>query len=121
VRQERSTEVSDLWEKVVIKRQGSEKESQRLRDLWKEYSFRVLKIPDEEILVVQRVNIHIPPYARVFASLKCSLCGEDTMEPRARLKDGKIVCLPCSGQLFYQLAGDGITLISSNSVSTDKQ
>jgi len=33
------------------------------------------------------------------------------MEPRARMKDGKYVCLPCSGQPYYQLAGDGMSII----------
>ncbi|PIW86912.1 MAG: formylmethanofuran dehydrogenase, partial [Nitrospirae bacterium CG_4_8_14_3_um_filter_41_47] len=26
---------------------------------------------------------------------RCALCGEKMMEPRARIKDGKIVCIPC--------------------------
>jgi formylmethanofuran dehydrogenase subunit E len=111
-RQERSSEVSELWEKVVAKRQGSEEESRKLTDLWIDYSFRVLKIPDEEILRIQKVKIHVPSYARVFDSAKCSLCGENFIETRSRLKDGKVVCLPCSGQAYYQLAGDGITASS---------
>ncbi|PIV44001.1 MAG: hypothetical protein COS27_03285, partial [Nitrospirae bacterium CG02_land_8_20_14_3_00_41_53] len=30
-----------------------------------------------------------------YPSLRCALCGEKMMEPRARIKDGKIVCIPC--------------------------
>jgi formylmethanofuran dehydrogenase subunit E len=111
VAKERSPEASTLWDKVVVKRSGSEEESQRLRDLWQELSFRVLEIPDEEILVTNKVNIDVPAYARIFSSTKCSMCGESIMEPRVRMKDGKVVCLPCSGQAYYQLDGDGMSLV----------
>jgi formylmethanofuran dehydrogenase subunit E len=112
VNQERSPEANELWEKVVVKRCGSEAESQRLSELWEELSFRVLELPDEEILDIKRVNIEVPAYARIFASVKCSVCGENVMEPRARMKDGKPICLPCSDQAYYQLAGDGISIVS---------
>jgi formylmethanofuran dehydrogenase subunit E len=112
VTQERSPEAAGLWEKVVVKRIGTEDESKRLTELWKELSFRVLEIPDEEILNIKKVNINVPAYARIFSSTRCSVCGESIMEPRARLKDGKFVCLPCSGQAYYQLAGDGMTIVS---------
>jgi formylmethanofuran dehydrogenase subunit E len=108
---ERSPEANELWEKVVVKRSGSEEESQRLRDLWRELSFRVLEIPDEEVLDIKKVNIDVPAYARIFSSATCSVCGESIMEPRVRLQDGKPVCLPCSGQAYYQLASDGIAAI----------
>jgi formylmethanofuran dehydrogenase subunit E len=109
VHQERSPEANELWEKVVVKRSGTEADSKRLRELWKELSFRVLEIPDEEVFDIKKVNIDVPAYARIFSSVKCSVCGENIMEPRARLKDGKPVCLPCSGHAYYQLAGDGIS------------
>lgn len=111
VAEERSAETNELWEKVVVRRCGSDEESKRLTELWSEMSLRVLDIPDEEVLEVKKVNIEVPAYARIFASVKCSICGEDVIEPRARMKDGKPVCLPCSGQAYYQLAGDGISAV----------
>jgi formylmethanofuran dehydrogenase subunit E len=110
--QERSPEAARLWEKVVLKRSGSEAESKRLNELWQELSFKVLELPDDELLVIKKVNIDVPDYARIFASVKCSVCGESIMEPRARIKDGKPICLPCSDHAYYQLAGDGISIVS---------
>lgn len=107
---ERSPEANELWEKVVIKRCGSEDESRRLTELWKELSFKVLELPDKEVLDIKRVQADVPAYARIFNSAICSVCGESVMEPRARTKDGQPVCIPCSGQAYYQLAGDGITV-----------
>lgn len=112
VNQERSSEVNELWEKVVVKRCGSEDETRRLTDLWKELSFRVLELPDEEVLDIKKVTVDVPSYARIFSSVKCSVCGENIMEPRARMKNGNPVCLPCSGHAYYQLAGDGISTIT---------
>jgi formylmethanofuran dehydrogenase subunit E len=111
VMEERSPEAAGLWEKVIVKRCGSKDESKRLTELWKELSFRVLELPDEEVLDVKKVNIDVPAYARIFASVKCSVCGENVMEPRVRMKDDKPVCIACSGQAYYQLAGDGIAVI----------
>jgi formylmethanofuran dehydrogenase subunit E len=112
VMKERTPEAADLWEKVVVKRSGSEAESRRLNELWKELSFRVLDIPDEEVLDIKMVNIDVPSYARIFASVNCSVCGESIMEPRARVKDGKPVCLGCSEHDYYQLTGDGLSLVA---------
>jgi formylmethanofuran dehydrogenase subunit E len=111
VHRERSPEAGELWQKVVVERRGSKSENERLTDLWIELAFKALDIPDEEVLNVKKIDIDVPAYARIFSSATCSVCGESIMEPRARLQDGKPVCLPCSGQEYYQLAGDGISVI----------
>ena len=107
--EERTPEATRLFERVVVGRSGSEADRQRLSELWKELAFRVLDIPDEEVLDIKRVTVKVPNYARIFGNVKCSICGENVMEPRARIKDGKPVCIPCSGQEYYQLSGDGIS------------
>ena len=112
VREARSPEMNELWEKVVVKRGGTEEESKRLNQLWKEFSFRVLDLADEEVFDIKMVKADVPSYARIFSSVTCSVCGENVMEPRARMKDGKPICLPCSDQAYYQLAGDGISTIT---------
>jgi formylmethanofuran dehydrogenase subunit E len=111
VMEERSPEVTELFERVVVQRSGTDADRERLGKLWKELSFRILDLPDEEVFDIERVTIEVPAYARIFASVRCSVCGEDVMEPRARVKDGKPVCIPCAGQEYYQLAGDGISII----------
>jgi len=114
VMEERSPEATELWEKVVVKRSGNESGSKRLSELWKELSFSVLGLPDEEVFDIKRVDVDVPAYARIFASVKCSVCGENVMEPRVRMTDGKPVCIPCSGQAYYQLAGDGLSIIGGS-------
>ncbi len=109
---ERPPEATALWEKVVVQRAGTPAEGKRLNELWQELAFRVLELPDDEAFDVQRVKADIPAYARIFASETCSVCGESVMEPRACLQDGKPICLPCSDHAYYQLAGDGISVVN---------
>ncbi len=111
VMEERSAECAELFEKVVVQRSGSKEEERRMGGLWKELSFRVIQLPDEEVFDIKTVPVEIPRYARIFASVKCSVCGENVMEPRARMKGGQPVCLACAGSEYYQLAGDGISTV----------
>ena len=108
--EEREPEAMALFQKVIVSRQGSEADQAKMRELWQQTSFKMLDISDDELFDVEKVLIDIPAYARIFASARCSICGENIMEPRARIKDGKPICIPCSGQEYYQLAGDGISL-----------
>jgi formylmethanofuran dehydrogenase subunit E len=110
--QEQAPEAAALFRKVIVERQGTEADQARVRELWVDISFKMLDVPDEDVFFINRVDIDIPSYARIFASVKCSVCGENIMEPRARMKDGKPVCLPCSDYEYYQLAGDGISVIA---------
>jgi formylmethanofuran dehydrogenase subunit E len=111
--EEREPEAMALFKKVVTERRGTEEEDdKKLRHMWIETSFKMLDIPDEELFSISRLEIDVPAYARIFASVKCSVCGENIMEPRARLKDGKFVCLPCSGQAYYQLTGNGMAVVT---------
>jgi len=114
VSEERSPQATQLFEKVVIGRGGSEDDKKRLSKLWAELSFRVLELPDEEVFDIKRVAVDVPAYARIFASVRCSVCGENIMEPRARIKNGKPICIPCSVQEYYQLTGDGISVIGGS-------
>ncbi len=109
--EQRSKETTKLFEKVVVRREGNEEEQRRLSSLWKDLSFQLLEIPDEEVFDIARVVVEVPSYARIFTSVKCSVCGESVMEPRVRMSGGEAVCLACADQEYYQLAGDGISTV----------
>jgi formylmethanofuran dehydrogenase subunit E len=55
----------------------------------------ILNAKDEELFKVTKGKIDLPKKAKIYPSIICALCGEKVMEPRARIKDGKIVCIPC--------------------------
>lgn len=56
----------------------------------------ILEAEEKDILKVKKSKENLPPEAAIYKSLDCNLCGEKVMEPRARVKNGKIVCMPCS-------------------------
>ncbi len=55
----------------------------------------ILSAPDEELFKVVKGRMDLPEEAKIYPSLRCAVCDEKVMEPRARLKGGKIVCIPC--------------------------
>jgi formylmethanofuran dehydrogenase subunit E len=55
----------------------------------------ILRVEDEELFKVKKGKMDLPEEAKIYPSLRCSRCGEKVMEPRARIKDSKIACIPC--------------------------
>jgi formylmethanofuran dehydrogenase subunit E len=55
----------------------------------------ILEAGDRQLMKVTRGSSEPPPEASVYESVICESCGEKMMEPRARRKGGKTVCIPC--------------------------
>ncbi len=55
----------------------------------------ILEAPESALLKITKVKILLPQEARIYQSLSCGMCGEKTAEPKSRVKNGKIVCIPC--------------------------
>ncbi len=56
----------------------------------------VLAEDEKTLFKVEKVSSKPPERARIFKSVTCEFCGESVMEPRARIRNGKIACIPCS-------------------------
>ncbi len=55
----------------------------------------ILEASESELMKITRMNIPLPPEARIYQSVTCEICGEKMAEPRARVRNGKVVCIPC--------------------------
>lgn len=55
----------------------------------------VLDAEEGELMSVTDSGEKLPPEAEIYKSVRCESCGEKMMEPRARIKNGKVVCIPC--------------------------
>ena len=55
----------------------------------------ILRADEKELLVITPAAAPVPHEARVRGSIRCSMCGEKFMESRGRVRNGKIVCIPC--------------------------
>lgn len=56
---------------------------------------QILNAEKEEILKITYPQIDPPKEAKIFKSLRCANCGEKVAEAKARILDGKILCIPC--------------------------
>ena len=90
-------------------------ETEREREMWKKYSRgdrseevvravhdrkarktkAILEAPEAALVKIARVTVPLPREASIYQSLTCGMCGEKVAEPKARMKDGRIVCIPC--------------------------
>ncbi len=104
-------ETMELFNKVVKERAGTEEENCLLQKHWRDLGFRLLDFTDDDVFTIQHLTIPLPPYAHMFPSVKCSVCGENIMEPRSHVVDGQTVCIPCSKSSYYELTGDGMSII----------
>jgi len=91
-----SDEATALFDKVVVKRQGTEGDSKRLQKIWTELGRSMANAP-EELFKIDFVKVAEIERAPIFDSIKCERCGELAMKTRVRMVDGKSVCLSCIG------------------------
>ncbi|HAS04170.1 MAG TPA: formylmethanofuran dehydrogenase [Dehalococcoidia bacterium] len=62
------------------------------RTKWKEY---LLDAPVDEIFDYSEPKYELPEKARLFQSVRCSVCGENAADNKMRLQDGQPVCIDC--------------------------
>jgi formylmethanofuran dehydrogenase subunit E len=57
---------------------------------------KILTMPVEELFIIKEIIPDVPEKAKIFRSVQCASCGEMVAEHRARVRDGKFVCIPCA-------------------------
>ncbi len=92
----RTPEQEAIFQKV---RSGnaSEDEMKTFRGFQNQRVDEILAEDENTLFKIEKVSPEPPEKARIFESVTCEFCGESVMEPRARIRDGKIACIPCSG------------------------
>jgi formylmethanofuran dehydrogenase subunit E len=56
---------------------------------------QILKADESALMRVTKKREKIPDEAAIYSSIVCSVCREKVMESRARIRNAKIVCIPC--------------------------
>ncbi|HTP04910.1 MAG TPA: FmdE family protein [Nitrospirota bacterium] len=81
------------------KRQEAGEDVSRERQAYlMEKAAAILTADEKEIMTIAPITTPPPHEARIRGSVRCAICGEKFMESRGRVKNGKIVCIPCSEQ-----------------------
>jgi formylmethanofuran dehydrogenase subunit E len=86
-------------EALMMKVFGGKADDGERQAFWAEQKKKIedfLADPAERWFRIDRVRPKVPERARLFSSLICEQCGEQVMEPRVRLREGKKVCIPCA-------------------------
>ena len=110
-RSEKYPEANALFEKIVVRREEpTPEETARMMQLYREMSIELLDADDSELFTIERKTITLPKYAPIFASVRCSICGENVMETRVRMRDGKPVCISCAHDEHYAMYGSGLRI-----------
>jgi formylmethanofuran dehydrogenase subunit E len=55
----------------------------------------ILDADEAALMKVTKGRQKLPQEARIYPSIQCDKCSEKVMEPRARVRSGKILCIPC--------------------------
>lgn len=88
---------SDLRKKVMAGK-ATPTEEKEFHERQVKIIEKILAIPIGELFIEKEARSEIPEHARISASVQCATCGEMVAEHRARVKNGKVVCIPCAGE-----------------------
>jgi len=91
---EETDEEKQMWDRYM-KGDRSEEILKAVHDRRSKRIDTILNASDVELFKVAKGKMDLPEEANIYPSLRCIMCGEKVMEPRARVKEGKIVCIPC--------------------------
>lgn len=80
------------------RQEAGEDVSREMQAYMMEKASAILAADEKEIMTISPVTAPPPHEARIRGSVRCAICGEKLMESRGRVKNGKIVCIPCSEQ-----------------------
>ncbi len=64
------------------------------------------RMPDSELLTVQRVSLTVPVrtlISRAGVRANCTVCGEEIINERERIQSDQVVCHACAGTAYYAL------------------
>lgn len=80
---------------VYFSDQATEEQKVLFQKIQQERINQILTRSEGELFKIETIKPDLPSKAKIFKSVVCECCQEKVMEPRARLKDGKVVCLGC--------------------------
>lgn len=73
-------------------------------------------MPAEELFNIQSVSLNIPLaeiISRPAMKTECEMCGEEIINGREVLREGRVLCLSCAGENYYHLEAASRYFINS--------
>lgn len=92
----RGFDADQRFSRLKEREQAGEDVSQEKKIYLMEKAAAILKADEKDLCSIRPVAGPPPSVAKIRTSIRCAACGEKFMESRGRVKNGKILCLPCS-------------------------
>lgn len=89
-----SDEEKALWERYA-KGDRSRKVLSFVHNVKETKTRHILDADEKELMKVTKGRQELPKEASIYQSIQCDVCNEKVMEPRARVRSGKLLCIPC--------------------------
>ena len=93
-RETETPDESEVWKRFRDGDRGAETVA-RVGQLKERKIRRILEAPEKDVVRVSPPETGLPPQARIYASVRCLRCGEKVMEPKTRVHEGALYCIPC--------------------------
>ncbi len=93
----RRTPEQEEISRKVMSGEASEEEEKTFSSFRAKRVEEILAEDENTLFKIEKVSSEPPERARIFNSVTCEFCGEPVMEPRARVRDGKMSCISCAG------------------------
>jgi formylmethanofuran dehydrogenase subunit E len=91
----RGFEKDNRFEDIKKREAAGEEVSDERREYLMEKAAAILHAEEKDFLFIRPVSAPPPGEAKIRKSLRCSICNEKLMESRSRMKNNKVVCIPC--------------------------
>jgi formylmethanofuran dehydrogenase subunit E len=91
----RGFEGDQRFPELKKRQEAGEDVSRELQRYKMEKAAFILKADEKDIMKITPAAGPPPHEARIHGSARCAECGEKFMESRGRVKNGRIVCMPC--------------------------
>lgn len=91
----RGFEGDQRFPELKKRQDAGEDVSREMMEYKMEKAAAILRAEEKEIMNIEPIFTLPPHKAKIRGSARCSLCGEKFMESCGRVRNGKIVCIPC--------------------------
>ncbi len=91
----RGYENDPRYPELKKRQEAGEDASRELQEYKMDKAAAILRADEKEIMTITPATAPAPEEAKLRASVRCAECGEKFMETRGRVRNGKIVCMPC--------------------------
>lgn len=83
-----------LWDRYA-RGDRSKKIVQFVHDIKAAKVRQILDMDERELMKVTRSKEKLPHDAEIYRSVACDSCREKVAEPRVRIRNGRLLCIPC--------------------------